>query len=208
MRFVSKWPGATIYLSIGLSIPNIIRCFVKRRKCDILHANVDLQSVLNFLNTKAALFGRIQNGMICVTNGSGLRLDLPTSRPQNFLERKVRAGNLYVFSVERSEGLKFLCFWPGKKRRALRKSKLRHHQHRNTSYLLCTIFVRKTACQKYFFQILSPQKNREIVNLKIWSDKSTQSVDWFLWIHDSFFDLPKRRKNTSLDSEIKVWIFP
>ena len=209
MRFVSKWPGATIYLSIGLSIPNIIRCFVKRSKCDILHANVDLQSVLNFLNTKAALFGRIQNGMICVTNGSGLRLDLPTSRPQNFLERKARAGNLYVFSVERSEGLKFLCFWPGKKRRALRKSKLRHHQHRNTSYLLCTIFVRKTACQKYFFQILSQKKkNREIVNLKIWSDKSTQSVDWFLWIHDSFLDLPKRRQNTSLDSEIKVWIFP
>ena len=33
-------------------------------------------------------------------------------------------------------------------------------------HLLCTIFVRKTACQKYFFQILS-QKNVQIVNLKI-----------------------------------------
>ena len=92
------------YLSIGLSIPNIIHCFVKRSKCDI-HANVDLQSVLNFLNTKAALFGRIQNGMICVTNGSELRLDLPTSRPPNFLERKARARNFYVFGLERSEGL-------------------------------------------------------------------------------------------------------
>ena len=93
------------YLSIGLSIPNIIHCFVKRSKYVILHANVDLQSVLNFLNTKAALFGRIQNGVTCVTNGSELRLDLPTSRPQNFLERKARARNFYVFGVERSEGL-------------------------------------------------------------------------------------------------------
>ena len=33
-------------------------------------------------------------------------------------------------------------------------------------HLLCTIFVRKTACRKYCFQILSPQKNARIVNLK------------------------------------------
>ena len=32
-------------------------------------------------------------------------------------------------------------------------------------HLLRTIFVRKTACQKYFFQILSPQ-NAQILNLK------------------------------------------
>ena len=113
-------------LSIGLSIPNIIHCFVKRSKCDILHANVDLQSVLNFLNTKAALFGRIQNGMICVTYGSELRLDLPTSRPQNFLERK-------------RPSQKFLCFRCGKKRRALRKPKLRRHQHRNIIHHICCV---------------------------------------------------------------------
>ena len=43
-------------------------------------------------------------------------------------------------------------------------------QHRFSSvihvrHLLCTIFVSKTACQNYFFQILS-QKNAQIVNLK------------------------------------------
>ena len=43
-------------------------------------------------------------------------------------------------------------------------------QHRLSSvihvrHLLCTIFVSKTACQNYFFQILS-QKNAQIVNLK------------------------------------------
>ena len=46
-------------------------------------------------------------------------------------------------------------------------SKLRCHQHRfsqnviRVRRLLCSIFVRKTACQKYFFQ-----KNAHIVNLK------------------------------------------
>ena len=50
-------------------------------------------------------------------------------------------------------------------------SKIRHQQHRlseneiHVQHLLCTIFVRKTACQKYFFQILS-RKNAHIVNLK------------------------------------------
>ena len=45
-------------------------------------------------------------------------------------------------------------------------SKLRHHQHViHVRYMLCTILVRKTACQKYFFQILSP-KNVQTVNLK------------------------------------------
>ena len=60
------------------------------------------------------------------------------------------------------------------------------------------IFVRKTACQKYFLQILS-QKNAQIVNLKnpdldLIRD-STQSVDFK--DHDSF-----------LESEIQIWISP
>ena len=50
-------------------------------------------------------------------------------------------------------------------------SKSRRHQHRfswnfkHARHLLCTIFVRKTAGQKYFFQILS-QKTAQTVNLK------------------------------------------
>ena len=45
-------------------------------------------------------------------------------------------------------------------------SKLRHHQHViHVRHILCTIFIRKTVGQKYFFQILSP-KNVQTVNLK------------------------------------------
>ena len=63
--------------------------------------------------------------------------------------------------------------------------------------LLCTIFVRKTACQKYFFQILSQKKRSADCE----SQKSGFGFDpknpprmWILWIHDSFLNLPKKRK--------------
>ena len=50
-------------------------------------------------------------------------------------------------------------------------SKLRRQQHgfSESVILLCTIFVGKTGCQKYLFQILFPKKNARIdriVNLK------------------------------------------
>ena len=51
-------------------------------------------------------------------------------------------------------------------------SKLRRHQHRFSQNairvhgLLCSIFVRKTACQEYFFRILSQKKTAHVVHLK------------------------------------------
>ena len=64
-------------------------------------------------------------------------------------------------------------------------------------HLLCTIFVRKTACQKYFFQILYQKKRSADCE----SQKSGFGFDpknpprmWILWIHDSFLNLPKKRK--------------
>ena len=73
----------------------------------------------------------------------------------------------------------------------------------NVRHLLCTIFVRKTACQKYFFQILS-QNKRSAADCE--SQKSGFGFDpknpprmWILWIHDSFLNFPKKRK-------IRFWI--
>ena len=71
-------------------------------------------------------------------------------------------------------------------------------------------FFRKTACQEYFFQILS-QKNAQIVNLQNsdldFNPKNPPRV-WILWIHYPFLDLPKQTQNPFLDSEIRIWIFP
>ena len=61
--------------------------------------------------------------------------------------------------------------------------KLRRSVRMSYMYGICCapIFVRKTACQKYFFQILS-QKSAQFVNLRNpdlgWSQESTQSVDF------------------------------
>ena len=70
-------------------------------------------------------------------------------------------------------------------------------------YLLCTIFVLKTAWRKYCFQILSKKTLRlraSKIRIWIWSEESTQSAVWILWIHDPFLDLlPQKRK-------IRVWI--
>ena len=56
-------------------------------------------------------------------------------------------------------------------------------------------FFRKTACQKYFFQILS-QKNVQIVNVKnpVIVNPWNPPWVWILWIHDPFLDLPKKRE--------------
>ena len=74
-------------------------------------------------------------------------------------------------------------------------------------HLLCTIFVRKTACQKYFFQILSKKKNApQIVNLKNPDldliRRSTQNVDFM----DSrfVFEFAQKTQNPFLDSEILI----
>ena len=74
-------------------------------------------------------------------------------------------------------------------------------------HLLCTIFVRKTACQKYFFQILSQNKRSADCE----SQKSGFAFDpknpprmWILWIHDSFLNLPKKTQNPFLDPEIRI----
>ena len=68
-------------------------------------------------------------------------------------------------------------------------------------HLLCTIFVRKTTCQKDFFQILS-QKSWFRFELK------NPPRVWILWIHDKFWNLTKKTQNRCLDSKIRVWIFP
>ena len=66
--------------------------------------------------------------------------------------------------------------------------------------LMRTIFFRKTACQKYFFQILS-QKNAQIVNLKNPDMYLIRRIHpEFLWIHDPFLDLPKKNR------KIRFWI--
>ena len=78
--------------------------------------------------------------------------------------------------------------------------------------LMRTIFFRKTACQKYFFQILS-QKNAQIVNLKNPDldlirriPPPPPSVDFMdSW---SVFGFAENTQNTFLDSEIRIWIFP
>ena len=65
----------------------------------------------------------------------------------------------------------------------------RHHQHRvqleviHVRHLLRTIFFFwKTACQKYFCQILSPKKTLSLwisrIGIRIWSEESTLSVDF------------------------------
>ena len=71
-------------------------------------------------------------------------------------------------------------------------------------YSICYVpFLFKTACQKYFFQILS-QKNAQIVNLR-----NLPIRVWILWIHDPFLDLPcKKMQYLFLDSEIWIWIIP
>ena len=58
-------------------------------------------------------------------------------------------------------------------------------------------FCGKTACQKYFFQIVS----KKTKTLSCDSQKSRFGVDpknpprvWTLWIHDPFLDLPQKRK--------------
>ena len=80
-------------------------------------------------------------------------------------------------------------------------------------YGICCVpffFFRKTACQKYFFQILS-QKNAQIVNLENSDLNLIRRIHpqcGHFWIRDPFFDLPKKTQNPFLDSEIRIWIFP
>ena len=81
-------------------------------------------------------------------------------------------------------------------------------------YGICGVpyFCGKTACQKYFFQILSPhQKNVQFVNLK------NPDLDLIQRIHPEcgfygfmirFWICPKKTQNPVLDSEIRIWIFP
>ena len=87
-------------------------------------------------------------------------------------------------------------------------SKLRRHQHViHVRHMLCTIFVHKTPCQKYFFQILSP-KNAQTVNLKnpdLYSIRGIhpkRGLSGFMirvWIPET--------KNPVLDQEIRIRIF-
>ena len=64
-------------------------------------------------------------------------------------------------------------------------------------HLLCTIFVRKTACQKYCFQILSPPKKRSYCESQKsgfgFYPKNPPRV-WILWVDDPFLDLPPPHK--------------
>ena len=88
-------------------------------------------------------------------------------------------------------------------------------QHRFSSvihvrHLLCTIFVSKTACQNYFFQILSQKKRLDCESQKSrcgFDPKNPPRV-WILWIHDPFLDLPPKMQNPLLDSEFRIRIFP
>ena len=71
-------------------------------------------------------------------------------------------------------------------------------------------FFRKTACQKYVFQILSPKKRSDCQSQKsgfVFDPKNPPWV-WILWIHDPLLDLPQKTWNPFLDSEIRIGIFP
>ena len=82
--------------------------------------------------------------------------------------------------------------------------------------MLCTILVRKTACQKYFFQILSP-KNVQTVNLKnpdlylIRGIHPKRGLSGFMiraWnTPPPKKNQKKRTKNPVLDKEIRIRIF-
>ena len=86
--------------------------------------------------------------------------------------------------------------------------------------MLCTISVRETACQKYFFQILSPQ-NAQTVNLKnldlylIRGIHPKRGLSGFMirvWIPPPPPPAPppltkKTLKNPFLDKEIRITIF-
>ena len=75
-------------------------------------------------------------------------------------------------------------------------------------HLLCTIFVRKTACRKYCFQILSPPKKRSYCESQKsgfgFYPKNPPRV-WILWVDDPFLDLrpppPQKKKR-----KIRFWI--
>ena len=91
------------------------------------------------------------------------------------------------------------------------------HEHRSSfiaihvRHLLCTVcFIRKTAGQKYSFQIRF-QKNGQMVNLEC------PDLDLIRRIHPEcgfygfkirFSIFPKKRKIFFLDSEIRIWMFP
>ena len=72
-------------------------------------------------------------------------------------------------------------------------------------------FCGKTASQKYFFQIVS-KKTKTLrlwlskIQIWIWSEESTQSVD-FMGSRSVFGFAPKK-KNPVLDLEIRISIFP
>ena len=84
--------------------------------------------------------------------------------------------------------------------------------------MLCTISVRETACQKYFFQILSPQ-NAQTVNLKnldlylIRGIHPKRGLSGFMirvWIpppRSPSSYKKKNLKNPFLDKEIRITIF-
>ena len=77
-------------------------------------------------------------------------------------------------------------------------------------YGICTLrtfyFFSKNRLTKILFSNPFP-KNAQIVNLKN-PDLDLIRRVWILWIHDPFLDLPKKRQNSFLDSEIRIWIFP
>ena len=75
-------------------------------------------------------------------------------------------------------------------------------------HLLCTIFVRKTACQKYFFQILSQKKRSSDCE----SQKSGFGFDpknpprMCMDFMDSrfVFEFAQKTQNPFLDPEIRI----
>ena len=89
------------------------------------------------------------------------------------------------------------------------------HEHRfshiiHVRHLLRNIFVRKTACQKYFFLKSFPKQTLRLwiskILIWIWSEESTQSVDFTdPW---SVFGFALKNENPFLDSEIRIWIYP
>ena len=82
--------------------------------------------------------------------------------------------------------------------------------HTCTASVAYHFFFRRTACQKYFFQILS-QKDAQIVNLEnpdLDLIRRIRPESGFKGFMSRFWICPPKTQNPFLDSEIRIWIFP
>ena len=82
--------------------------------------------------------------------------------------------------------------------------------HTFTASVAYQFFLRRNACQKYFFQILS-QKDAQIVNLEnpdLDLIRRIRPESGFKGFMSRFWICPPKTQNPFLDSEIRIWIFP